>query len=69
MKKIVCTLLACAMLFAMTPTTGVAAATVVESGVITESGSNLPWRLYSDGSLVVDSGTIDRSGTVQKPLD
>jgi len=60
MKKVVCTLLACAMLFAMTPATGGAEATLVTSGVVTENGSNLPWRLYSDGALIVDEGFIER---------
>ncbi|MCL2545768.1 MAG: BspA family leucine-rich repeat surface protein [Oscillospiraceae bacterium] len=64
MKKLACTLLACAMLLAATPTAGVAEPVVeIASGVFTEHGSHLPWRLYSDGALIVDSGMLDRGDT------
>ena len=42
-------------------------ATVFESGVVAENGSNLPWRLYSDGTLVLDGGFIDWSGRHSTP--
>jgi len=35
--------------------------TVITYGTITEHGSNLPWRLYDDGTLVVEGGSINQS--------
>jgi len=32
---------------------------LITSGTITDNGSNLPWKLYDDGTLVVSSGFIN----------
>ncbi|MCL2827187.1 MAG: S-layer homology domain-containing protein [Oscillospiraceae bacterium] len=64
MKKGIGALLVLCMLLTLMPTALAApapGATEVESGTI--ATSNLPWRLYSDGTLMVDAGTIDWSGT------
>jgi len=43
-------------------------ATVVEYGTVTMRGSNLPWRLYSDDTLVVEEGFIEQDGSWSSPL-
>jgi len=42
-------------------------ATVTCNGTITDRGSNLPWRMYSDGTLVVESGFIHWIGFSESP--
>ena len=57
-KRCLALLLAACMVLVFFPGVAFAVPTVVESGVVTEYGSNLPWRLYDDGTLVVDEGFL-----------
>ncbi|MCL2199861.1 MAG: BspA family leucine-rich repeat surface protein, partial [Defluviitaleaceae bacterium] len=36
--------------------------TITQQGILTNQGSNLPWRFYSCGTLVADSGTKNNTG-------
>ena len=62
-KKILSVLLICCMFFVFSP---VADAVAISDPVVTETGTvgegGAPWRLYSDGTLVVEAGVIDMTG-------
>jgi len=52
------------MLIVAMPSAVFSQTAVTAYGTVTDNGSNLPWRLYDDGTLIVDSGFIEwRGGT------
>jgi len=56
MRRGLAVLLVCVMLVTLVPVSATAA-TVVETGTVGDGGA--PWRLYSDGTLVVEEGFIE----------
>jgi len=59
MKKVLSCFLVCCMLIVAMPSAVFSQTAVTAYGTVTNNGSNLPWRLYDDGTLIVDSGFIN----------
>lgn len=58
--RLISVILVCVMVFALVPMSASADdASVIEYGIIRDNGSYLPWRLYDDGTLMVDGGNIN----------
>ena len=60
-KKRVSLLLVVCLVLGLMPMGALASATVTSTGTVGEGGA--PWRLYSDGTLVVDEGFIEWTGS------